>query len=212
MNIKISFCAGALVALLVLTGCGPRDTRAFPRLKQQAARVEQHGIEVSVHLLSRQDCVAYFDVDVIAHGYRPLVITIDNGTSDSYVLRPSYVGLDRVSGKEVSRLMHYDTYQRVMWMTLPAVIFCWQVIPFFIVPYGLGCRHYNHKTTRNIRKKTLGSHDTVAIAPYETIRRFMFVPEESFRTIFDVNLFNETTRKIETFSINCAQPLTKKER
>jgi hypothetical protein len=208
MNRKNSVCATALVVLMALTGCGPRDTRSFPKLKQQkAAHIEQHGVKVSVHLLSRQDCLAYFDIDVIAQGYRPLVLTIDNDTADGYVLRPSYLGMERVSGKEISRFMHYDTYQRVMWLALPALIYCWQVIPFVIVPYGLGCRHYNQKTTRNIRKKTLGRDDTVTIAPYENVRRFIFVPEESFRTVFDLALFNETTRTIETFSVNCAQPL-----
>lgn len=205
---KNSFCAAAIVVLMALTGCGPRDTRSFPQLrKQQAAQALQHGVTVSVHLLSRQDCLSYFDVDVIAQGYRPLLLTIDNSTEDGYVLRPSYLLLERVSGKEIARLMHYDTYQRVMWLALPAVIYCWQVIPFVIVPHGLGCRHYNNKTTRNIRKKTLGRDDTLMVAPYETVRRFIFVPEESFRTVFDIALFNETTRKIETFSLNCAQPL-----
>lgn len=211
MNFKFLQKTLALAMLMVLTGCGPRDTRLFPKLKaEKATQVEQGGVSVSVNLLSRQDCLGYFDVDVISQGYRPLLLTIDNSTSDAYTLRPSYLDVARVSGKEISRLMHYDTYQRVVWFTLPAIIYCWQVIPFVIIPYGLSCRHYNQKTTRNIRKKTLGRDDTLAIAPYETVRRFIFVPEENFRTVFDLKLFNETTKKVETFVINCGQPLLKK--
>lgn len=211
MNNKNVIVTMLVALLMVLTGCGPRDTRSFPRLKpQNAAQIAQDGITISVHLLSRQDCVHYFDFDVIAQGYRPLLLTIENNRADAYVLRPSYFELERVSGKEISRFMHYDTYQRTLWLSLPAFIYCWQVIPFVIVPYALGCRHYNQKTTRNIRKKTLGRNDVVEIAPYETVRRFIFVPEESFKTTFDIKLFNETTHVVENFKVNCAEPLLKK--
>jgi hypothetical protein len=205
---KNVICAAVMLVLMALTGCGPRDTRSFPKLKRdKPAQAIQREVEVSVHLLSRQDCVAYFDVDIIAQGYRPLVLTIENSTENAYTLRPSYLDVARVSGKEISRLMHYDTYQRVTWLTLPALIYWWPAIPFLIVPYGLGCQHYNKKTTRNIRKKTLGRDDVVAVAPYETVSRFIFVPAESFKTKFDLKLFNETRTMLETFAVNCAEQL-----
>lgn len=213
MNFKFLHKILALAILMALTGCGPRDTRYFPKLKtNKAAQVTQNNITISINVLSRQDCLAYFDCDVIAQGYRPLLLTIDNTTSDAYVLRPSYLDVERVSGKEIARFMHYDTYNRVLWFVVPAFYYAMPLIPCVIIPYGLSCRHYNQKTTRNIRKKTLGREDTVEIAPYETVQRFIFIPEESFKTILDIKLFNETTRMVEAFSVNCAQPLLKKER
>lgn len=197
-----------VVLLMILAGCGPRNTRYFPRLKDSAALVaEKNNITVSVHMLSRIDCDDYFGIDVIAEGYTPLVLTVKNHGADSYILRPSYFALPRVSGKEISRLMHYDTYQRVAWLTIPALIYFWQAIPLLIVPYGLSCRHYNDKTTRNIRKKTWGRSEVLTIAPYETVQKFIFIVDEAFTDELEIKLYNETTRTLEVYAIDVAGSL-----
>lgn len=188
--------------LVLLTGCGPKDVRFFPRVKTHAAAVvTKQELDVVMHALSRQECDAYFGVDVIAEGVRPLLLTIQNRSADAYVVRPSYIPLTRISGKEVAQLMHYDTYQRVFWLTWPALIFWWPAIPCLVVPYGFGCQHYNKKTTKTLRKMTLGAHDVLDIAPYETVQRFIFVPDASFKTVFDMKLYNETKRVLEILTV-----------
>lgn len=202
---------GAVVAclLLLLAGCGPRDTRYFPKLKTASAvPVKKNQVTITTHPLSHEECEEYFGVDVISNGYFPFVMTIENNGPDAYVIRPSYFELPRVSGKKVSRLMHYDTYQRVVWMTIPALIFWWQAIPVLIVPYGLACRYYNDKTTRNIRKKTWGRTEVLYIAPYETIQKFVFV-NESFHTTFDIKLYNETQQVLEIYEIDVSSAIKK---
>ncbi len=196
-----------LIGLMMLAGCGPRDTRYMPKLgaeKFTLAESAKDDVMVTAHLMSRKESEAYFGVDVIAEGYRPLILKIENKSLNSYVLHPSYLPMPRVSGKEISRLMHYDTYQRVVWLTLPALFLAWELVPIVIVPYGLSCRHYNHKTTRNVRKNTLRRTETLRIAPYEVVEKFVFVPESAFRSQFELTLYNETLRAIETFSVDAA--------
>lgn len=208
LNKKVSHIISLVFCLMLLPHCGSRDVRLFPRLKaQKMVAINQSQIEVAVTVMSRKECGEYFGVDVIAEGVRPLVLNINNKSADTYVLRPSYLALTRVSGKEVAKLMHYDTYQRVFWSTWPAIIFWWPAVPFLIVPYGFSCKHYNMKTTKTLRKMTLGAHDVLEIAPYESVQRFIFVPDASFRTIFDIKLYNETKHALEVFPINCAQTL-----
>jgi hypothetical protein len=204
MNCK---CLGGVVIsislLILLTGCGSRDTRYFPRLdKSKAIPIQKNSVTISVHALSAQDCDDYFGIDVMAHGYRPLLMTIENHSSDTYIMRPSYFDLPRVSGKEISRLMHYDTYSRVAWLTIPALIYLWEAIPFLIIPYGFACKRYNDKTTRNIRKKTWGRSEVLTIAPYETIQKFIFILDKTFTSPFEIKLYNETQRKLEVYTMN----------
>lgn len=202
----------AVVALLsVLAGCsyGPRDTRYFPKLKAESGvPVAKDNVTITMHPLSCADSEEYFGIDVLSQGYFPLVMTIENHGPDAYTIRPSYFALPRISGKKVSRLMHYDTYQRVVWLTLPALILWWQAIPAIIIPYGLACRYYNDKTTRNIRKKTWGRTEVLHIAPYETIQKFIFV-NESFSTNFDIKLYNETQKDLEVYSIDITNAIKK---
>jgi len=208
MNKKLSYLVAVVFCILFLVGCGPRDVRFFPRLRaSKEAVIAKAKIEVAVNVMSRKECSDYFGFDAIAEGVRPLVLNINNKSSDAYVLRPSYLALTRVSGKDISKLMHYDTYQRVFWLTWPAIIFWWPAIPCLIIPYGFGCQQYNAKTSKTLRKMTLGAHDVLEVAPYESVQRFIFVPDASFRTAFDIALYNETTRAIELFPINCAQAL-----
>ena len=189
--------------VFVLAGCGPRNTRYFPKLEKPAARVAiKNNVKVIVHVLSRVECKDYFGVDVLAEGYLPLVMTIENHGPDTYVLRPSYFALPRASGKEISRFMHYDTYQRMVWLSLPALFYFWQAIPLLIIPYGLSCKHYNDKTTRNIRKKTWGRSEVLSIAPYETVQKFIFVAREAAAEQIQIKLYNEITRTLEIYPID----------
>ena len=192
--------------LILLVGCGPQNTRYFPHLnRDKTISAGKNDVIVSVHMLSHQDCDNYFGIDVIRQGYRPLMLTIENRSSDTYVLRPSYFVLPRVSGKEISRLMHYDTYRRMAWLTIPALIYFWEAIPLLIVPYGFSCKHYNDKTTRNIRKKTWGRSEVLTIAPYETVQKFIFVVNAAFASTLEIKLYNETTQKLETYTINVTE-------
>lgn len=205
---KSYFMQGVVVAsiLFILPGCGPRSTHSFPKLNSATTVVvpnEKRNVFITAHCMSHAECAAYFGEDLGLHGYQPLVLTLENKSLNSYTLRPSYLALPRVSGKEISRLMHYDTYQRVVWLTLPALFFWWPAIPIFIVPYGMACRHYNDKTTRNIRKKTWGRTETIYLAPHELVQKFIFVSRESFRSHFDLKLYNETTQVIELFHVDC---------
>lgn len=189
--------------VLVLAGCGPRNTRYFPRLaKSKAIVAVKNDVKVSVHLLSRAECDDYFGIDVRSEGYIPLVMTIENRGVDSYVLRPSYFVLPRVSGKEISRLMHYDTYQRMVWLSFPALIYFWQAIPLLVIPYGFSCKYYNDKTTRNIRKKTWGRSEVLTIAPYEIVQKFIFVVRDAIAQQLEIKLYNERTRNLEIYPID----------
>lgn len=203
-----------VVAILIfLAGCGPRDTRYMPKVNAgKSAVVASHkgDVVVTAHLMSRSECDTYFGFDVIKEGYRPLVLKIDNAGLHSYTLRPSYIPLPRVSGKEISYHMHYDTYQRVVWLAIPSLLFVWELIPFVVVPYGLACRHYNSKTTRNIRKNTLRRTETLHIAPHEKLEKFIFVPDNAFVPQFDLKLHNETLGTVEVFRVDTTAPLVKK--
>lgn len=195
----------AVCILVLLPACGMRDTRYFPYVnRNQAVMYEKNTIEVSVHQLSEHDCNEYFGVDLMQEGYAPLLLSITNNGPERYTFRPSYLDLERTSGRGVAQLMHYDTYLRVMLLTVPAVFFWWPALPFLIVPYGFSCALYNEKKTKEIRAKALKYDESLIIGPYERVKKFIFVQDYALRRLFDISLFNEDTKQLVTFNIDLA--------
>lgn len=192
----------SLAILLLLVGCGgPKDVRFFPETKGFSGI--RNGLKVAIHALLPEECISYFGYNVNAEsGCSVLLLTIDNDTPDKYTFRPSDFPLKRISGEQVAQGMHYDTYQRMFWLITPALIFYWPAIPFVVIPYGLRCRQYNADITRMLAGKTLDADDTLTIAPYETVQRFIFVPNDGLKPLFTIKLYNETKGNLEQFAMN----------
>jgi hypothetical protein len=206
-KITCSFFTGIIfTSLVLLTGCGPRETRYFPAHKHKhAIDITHKDLQVCLRLLDEQDCYDYFGYALTNLGYQALHLTVDNYGPDEYVFRPSYLDLPRESGEQIAKNMHYDTYTSVVLMTLPALIFLWEAIPLVVVPHGIYCKNYNAKTTQYIADKTLEHDETFSIAPYETVQKLIFVKSEALKLMFELKFFNKTSRKLLTYDINLVE-------
>jgi hypothetical protein len=183
-----------LFFLVLLPGCMGRHAsrvRKFPEFRMGATcQAADNRLKVIVEELSSTRCEDYFGFDVKSYGYHPLMVEFANYTSDEYVLRPSYIGLDYVSGKKIAQEMHYNTTFHMQWMIPPALWYRWELIPFLVIPSGFWMRDCNKRMTRNIRRHSLSRREALIIHPYETVRKFIFVEDESYKRVFDLSLFN----------------------
>lgn len=191
-----------LIVLISLFSSCKQRRRWFPPIdKFTSFYQEKSGLAVTVKALSKSQAYEYFGFDVQSEGYRPLQVRIKNHTSSTFVLRPSYHDFACVSGKHIAKHMHYDTFHWMTYLTLPAIYFFWPLIPIAIIPAGLGMKAYNKKTTRDMRKMTLSNNESLEVLPYETVSKFIFVQENSYRAHFDLSFFNIDNKSLITYDV-----------
>lgn len=192
-----------LAILFLLPACRSRNIKYFPPMDPHFSVIsEKEDIEITVTVLDPNDCYDYFGT--YAQGYSPLQVQFYNKGNDTHIVRPSYVALKRDSGFTVAQSIHYDTYTRCTFFTLASLFFFWEAIPFIVIPYGFYWRNQNKKITRHICSKSLQRDETLVVYPYESLCKFIFIPEESFVREFDIKIFNETKGALITHHIDLA--------
>jgi hypothetical protein len=196
--IRIAFFSIFLLA--IIPGCRPQAVKHVP-VVVNADEKSQSGIICSLSELSSSEAVAIFSTDPRAYGATVLVLDVTNTTAHSLAIYPSYCDLPRSSGKRLSREYHYDTYQWAMAGGIVAALFYWPAIPFVVVPAAFGMRSYNKKITKDIRSRTFGPHDTIRIAPYEQIRRFVIIPRSFPWRGARLSILDEKTNQLLTFAL-----------
>lgn len=200
MKLRYSFVL--LFGLITLSGCGRKRIKYFPPIDRNRAYVHRNDdLMLTVYALSRNEAKSVFGIDVVDHGYQTLQMRMTNCGPHEYVLRPSYHGLPCVSGKHIARQMHYDTSQWMTWSSLGALLFLWEAIPCLIVPAGLSMREYNQKVTQDMRRHTLSKRETITIAPYEAVNKFIFVATSLYSPDFAISFLNNDTKKLVTFDV-----------
>jgi hypothetical protein len=190
-----------LMIALFASACKRAHKKFLPVDKYSGYMHEQDGLEVAVKNISRTQAQEMFGFDVYGQGLRPLQLRIKNYSPSTFVMRPSYHELSCVSGKKVARHMHYDTFNWMTYLTMPALFFFWPLISFAIIPAGLGMKAYNKKTTRDMRKLTLNCNQSLDVMPYETVSKFVFVEDDSFSKQFAINFFNTDKKALLTYSV-----------
>lgn len=189
--------------LVLLSSCSNRNTRYFPPIKLKKAVLEnKKNVILAAQLMSEQEQDDYFGINLLESGYCVVLLRIENRSSGRCVFRPSYCDMPRESGYEIAPSMHYDTYARVVWGCIPALVFWWPAIPFFIIPHALYWSNYNWTTSNNIARKTLEHDETFVVEPYETVQKLLFIKEENFIPVFDIALFNETDQELMVYTVD----------
>lgn len=190
----------SIFLLAIIPGCRPHAIKHVPMIAH--AHEESHsGVICACAELSSQEATAIFTTDPRSYGNAVLVLDITNTTAHPLAIYPSYCDLPRSSGKRLSREYHYDTYQWAMAGGIVAALFYWPAIPFVVVPASLGMRSYNKKITKDIRSRTFGPHDTIRIAPYERIRRFVIIPRDYPWRGARLSILDEKTNQLLTFTL-----------
>lgn len=195
-----------LCTLLILPGCFWSERKhpsAHPRIKQVRSKGKE-GLHLSAHWLDEAACKKLFlGVNLIQEDIEILHLKLTNNGEANYTFRPSYCLLERFSVEEIAPLIQYDTSSRVCWLSLPALIFFWPLIPIVIVPQGLYWSHENHKIRRWLHKITLGPVDAFELEPYETIEKYLFVPAHAAEEqTFVFELFDTCSKELVSHSIS----------
>lgn len=175
-----------------------------PRVKQIRNK-GQHDVQLNALWLNESRCKSHFwGVDLAAHEIEVLHIRLVNNGAQCYLFRPSYCSLERIAAEEIAPLLQYDTASRVCWYSLPALLFWWPAIPIFVVPQSFYWSNENRKIYHWLTKTTLGPDTAFELGPYETVEKYIFVPEHAAgnQTVL-FELFDIDTKELVLHTISC---------
>lgn len=153
-------------------------------------------VTLSVKALTAEESEKYLKQDVLEWGYKPVQVTIENGSCDPYVLSPSSIDLPTVSASQVAKKVLKNSIARAVGFKIAGFIF----FPF-IVPGTIDSlmTHKNYRALkRGLSSKTVKEE---IIAPYSVLQRVFFVPEEEYKEAFTVTLQNQETLVDQVFQV-----------
>lgn len=176
--------------------------KRFPKITEKTFGDVRQNVTLTVDVYSAKQSKNYFNKDLLAAGYQPIQIHIENETSHILTLRPSYITLPLTPTNRIAKLLHRNVALTVSALIYPSLLFWWQGIFVFAIPTGLAMKRSNEKITDNLKFNGMNVWDVVEIPPYSHVDRFIFVVLDEFRLPFTVRLFDEDAKKDYTFPVN----------
>lgn len=202
----------SLAGLFLLPACIQKNRdylKKFPRITKYDGVVKSNeNITVRVKAYSSADSKRYFKKDLVRAGYKPIQVNIENNSKDSYVLRPSYIGLDLVPSNRIARLLYDDSIMNAVYIYYAGILGV-TFINFYFLPlfafsplYGWMSHKSNKKINKNLRFNSVQDwQDGIVIHPYASINKFIFTSRSSYHGSFSLKLFNESERRLDSFEI-----------
>jgi hypothetical protein len=188
----------ALALSTLVTSCASYQASALsnpsPELIQNAS--VNRGVAVVAKTFTREDCNKYFDRDVIAEGYQPVQLYIQNDSKKNYLLSLNRIDLPLARPEEVAKKVHTSTAGRAVGYGVGALIVWPLAIPAIVD--GIGSANANDALDSDFSAKA--AKDQV-IFPYSSVNTVIFVPVEGFRNNFTVTLMDQDTNRSQKFNV-----------
>ncbi len=176
MKIKnlLSYSLGIIV-LLGASGCAHYKGRPLMRLATPTAQNSTKSISFAYHQFNANDCKVFFDRNILAKGYQPIHIAINNNTKRHLNLFKSNISLPCTPAEDVAQTLHTNTMNRVLCYGIPGLLIWPLIIPAIVD--GVGSSNANKKLDRDFARKELCDQ---IISPFNKINGVICVPKECF--------------------------------
>jgi len=198
MNKKLQYITALLIAILT-TGCASYKAHTLSPLSPYSANYseQKNGIVVSSKAFTVRDCKKYLDRDVIAKGYQPIHITIENETNRYLQFSKNNISLPAADPSYVADLVHTSTVGRSTAYGVGALFFWPLAIPAIVD--GVKSSNANEQLDNDFVSKATGDQ---SIAPFSRVNGLIFVPVESFQEFFTITVVDKETREEIIFKMN----------
>lgn len=159
----------------------------------------QSTVAVTVKAYTAEESKAYLGRDLLSRGIKPIQITVQNNTPNSYILSAAGVDLTTYPSNQVAMKITKEAIPRAVVYKVAGMIFWPFMIPGTIDSIQTFRAH--KKLKKEYAVKAIGEDPVV---PYSTINRIIFVSEEKYRDTFDVKLVNKETKFPLYFHMNAS--------
>ncbi len=191
------------IAATLLSSCASYNsstlTNLSPQIIHSDAKIDkiEDCISVTAKTFTKSDCKQYLDRDVIAKGYQPVQLYIQNNSNNNYSFLVNRVGLSCARADEVAKKVHTSTVGRVVGYSAAAFLTC----GLFIIPAivdGIKSSEANEALDNDFLSKT--ARDQL-IAPHSHFNKLIFVPVTEYQNDFNITLINCESNEPETFNL-----------
>ena len=137
---------------------------------------------------NKSDCKRYLDRDVIAEGYQPIQLYIENKSDKPYSFALSRVSLPVAQPEEVAQTVHTSTVGRAVGYGVGA-IFLW---PLAIPAIVDGVKSAEANDHLDVDYSSKAARDQV-IQPHSHFNKLLFVPVNGYQSSFTVTLMDQNS-------------------
>lgn len=179
--------------LILLSGCASYQAASLNTLSSDAMVSGMPGREeivIVAKAFNKADCKRYLDRDVIAQGYQPIQLYIENKSDKNYAFSLSRVSLSCASPEEVAEKVHTSTVGRATGYGVGA-LFLW---PLAIPAIVDGVKSSQANDALDIDFSSKAARDQV-IQPHAYFNKLLFVPSNEYQPAFTVTLMDQNSNK-----------------
>jgi len=192
-------CTALFIALL--SGCASYNAAPLNNLSSDIMRssyeTKTTDVLVTAKAYDKHDCKRYLDRNVIAKGYQPIQLYIQNNSDRSYSFSMNRIDLSYARQEEVASKVHTSTVGRILGYGVPGVIILWPLIIPAIVD-GIKSSESNQALDNDFSSKIARDQ---TINPHSHFNKIIFVPVGDFQPSFNVTLIDQQTNKPKTFNV-----------
>ena len=191
----IQRCRAEIIIFLLIVGitngCASYKAQTLPILQPDFAPYSKtvDGVTLSVKKFTAHDSKRYFDRDLIAKGFQPIQLTINNDTNKYIMFSAQGINLPTVPAQDVADEAHTSTTGRAAAYGV-AGLFIWPLLIPAVVD-GVGSSNANAKLDRDFDAKTA---QQLVVQPYATHNGVIFIPTSEYNDAFRVILLDKEDR------------------
>ena len=199
MNSKrLLFASGTLALAIALTSCASYS--AAPLCNPSADLIEiaprNEGISVVSKTFTRSDCDRFLDRDVLAEGYQPIQLYIQNDSDKNYVFSLNRITLPIARPEEVAEKVHTSTAGRAAGYGAGALILWPLAVPAIVD--GVSSANANEALDNDFVAKA--ARDQV-IFPHSRFNAIIFVPVHAYQNSYTLTLIDKDSKQPKVFNI-----------
>lgn len=195
---RLVFISSTLALTILLTSCASYSASPLcnpsPDLIQVAPRNE--GISIVSKTFTQDDCNRFLDRDVLAEGYQPIQIYIQNDSDKNYVFSLNRITLPVAKPEEVAERVHTSTVGRATGYGVGALILWPLAIPAIVD--GIKSSDANDALDNDFAAKA--ARDQV-IFPHSRFNAIIFVPLHAYQNSYTLTLIDQDSRQPKVFNI-----------
>lgn len=192
----------SISSALLLSGCASYRAVSLNELSSEAlmescSTKTNDNIIIAAKAFDKVDCKKFLDRDVLAKGYQPVQLYIENHSDKNYLFSLDHLGLPYANPEEVARTVHTSTAGRVIAYSVPG-LFLWP----FIIPAvidGLKSSEANDSLDMDFYSKTA---NTRIIGAGTNFNKLIFVPNREYRSHFNITLIEQESKTAKTIPVS----------
>jgi len=201
----INFCKSIFVSLVIfsifyhMNQYEAYQPAAPTFMGSMAEPFRDHGVHISAKAYDSKESKTYLNRDLIAKGYIPVQVTIQNNTAKKFLLSRKGVDLSHATVTNVTHSVNRNYIPRSIGFKVAAIFFWPFLIPSTIDTIITLKSHCHMK--RDYFAKSIKDQEE-AILPYSSVHRILFVRSERFSDSFTLHLRDYQTGLYNPYPIN----------